>query len=196
MDPERIPSLDRCRLLFGVPLDLQGFRRDLENPGKDFVRNCGPVWPQYRWSVVDPAAKLIAAARAAGAAVVVDATLADLAVAFRGPTDLLILVAHWLPGRIELADAIHDIADIIAAVPEGFDGAVDLCVCQSEDLAIGLRHHRPNSVVRFADVDAVPRLWFGYLRALLARLQARDATYMQAATEVLLLFMNDRRKTA
>ena len=100
---QRIVRIERCRVMFAVPLDTNGFGADLESDARDFVRSCCPEWPRYRREVIDPAMKVIGAAREFGAGVLTDATLDDWSAMLRQPLDLVVLVAHWLDNTINFA---------------------------------------------------------------------------------------------
>jgi hypothetical protein len=192
--PAEVAAPGRCHLAFGIPLDLAGFRRDLESPEKDFVRSCCPLWPRYRSHVIAPATRLIDDSIGRGVNVVRDATAADLAELFRQPSDAVIVVSHWLDDQIELADGMYRIEDIVACVPETFDGVIDLCVCNPEPLAIALRERRLSCITRYAQIPAIPYILFGYYRALLHRLARQDCSYLTASVEVIRLLMTPSKE--
>jgi hypothetical protein len=186
---QRIVAIERCRVMFAVPLDAAAFRADLESEDRDFVRSCCPEWPLYRREVIEPAMKVIGDARRFGAGVSTAATIDDWGAMFGEPLDVVVLVAHWLGDTVEFRDGMHSVGAVIGRIPAAFDGAIDLCVCHPEALAIALRDLFPRSVTHYASAAADPRVFFPYLRALLWRLSRGDCSYLTASSEVVTAFL-------
>jgi hypothetical protein len=197
---ERIVAIERCRVMLAVPLDAASFRADLESADKDFVRSCCPEWPLYRREVIDPAMKVVEEARRLGADVITSATLDDWGAMFGEPLDVVVLVAHWLNDKVEFRDGMHSVRAVVDRIPAGFDGAIDLCVCHPEALAVALRDLFPDSLTHYPSVPADPRVFFPYIRALLWRLSRGDCSYLTASSEVVTAFLQapgrNRRRAA
>ena len=187
---ERIADIRRCCVIFGVPLDNAGYRKDLEREDVDFVRFSGMTWPTYRQEVAEPAMRIIAEANQFGARVITDATLDDWEAMFHEPLDVVVLVTHWFGESIELRDGMHDVQAVIQRISPGFNGALDLCVCHPEPLAIAIRDFFPDALAHYPSVPANPRVFFPYIRALLWRLSQGDCSYLTASTEVVDAFLN------
>jgi hypothetical protein len=196
---QRIVDIQRCRVMFAVPLDAVSFRADLESGERDFVRSCCPEWPLYRREVIGPAMKVIEAARQFGAGVITGAAIDDWGAMFRQPLDVVVLVAHWVDETIEFRDGMHPLRAVVERIAAGFDGAIDLCVCRPESLAIAIRDLFPDSLTHYPNVPANPRVFFPYIRALLWRLSRGDCSYLTASSEVVTAFLQspgDRRRAA
>ncbi len=182
-----------CVILFGVPTDYKGFRRDIGAANKDLVPNRCPVWPQYRNEVVVPAERLIATALQCGVRVERDAALHNVHSACDGRHSVVILVAHWTRDDIELADGLHPFRNIVEQVFEGF---VDLCVCVSDRLAFSLRELRPRCIIKFAlGTFVIPSIWFGFFEALFTYLGEGLHPYMNAYNDIIGNFLQPRGLT-
>jgi hypothetical protein len=186
---ERAIHPEDCAILFGVPTDYAGFRRDLGAPNKDLVPNISPVWPVYRRDIVQPVERLVATAAPLGVTMWHDVTLRELSKAADGRRMVVILVSHWTEDRVELTDGLHAFVEVVEAVPETFDGFLDLLVCEPDNLAISLRDFRPRCIVRFATRSKVKlAFWGGFFEALFTSLHESPRPYMRAFNEVIQLF--------
>jgi len=198
---QRIVSMSRVRVMFAIPLEEKEFARDLGRSDVDFVRNCClGEWLPYKREVIQPARRMIKEARRFGARVITDASLGDWGAMFGEPLDVVILITHWLGDTIEFRDGMHSVSDVVGRMPAGFNGAIDLCVCHPEPLAVAIRDDFPEAVAHFPAIPANPRTFFPYIRALLWRLSAEDCAYLTAAREIIDAYVTaepaDRRKTA
>ena len=140
---------DQCAMLFGVPIEEREFRPALADPARDFVRNCCPIWPLFRREVAVPGASLIAHARSLGVTIHTGATPETIAEAC-GVAAVVVIVSHWVASRVEFRDGMHPIDAVVDAVPDAFDGFVDLLICVPRPLALALRARRPNCLIRYA----------------------------------------------
>ena len=126
-----------------------------------------------------------------GARVVVieRATLVAVSAACNARTPVVIVVSHWAGGTVELYDQMHPMDTIVQAIPDDYDGFVDLLICIPRPLALALRDSKPDCLIRYAEAKVRPRLWFPYFEALFHRLSAGDVSYLDSSREVLLAFM-------
>jgi hypothetical protein len=93
----------------------------------------------------------------------------------------VILFAHWTEaGAVELADgpAAHD--KVLTAIPESFRGILDLCVCHPLPLVKAVREQRPDVVVKFTHLRAVPAYWLQLYRVVFSLLDRSAGSYTQA----------------
>ena len=189
----RTVSIGRCRVVVGIPLDLAAFRADLERPDADFV-HCHPIWALYRREVIEPAAHVLETARRVGAGVITGATLDDFEAMFTEPLDVIFLITHWCGETIEFRDGLHPVQSVIERIPPRFDGAIDLCVCHPESLAIAIRDRFPEVVTHYPRIPAKPRAFFPYVRAMLWRLSHGDCSYLTASSEIVGAFLAPARR--
>jgi hypothetical protein len=176
-----------CTFVFGLPMDFDAFRRDLDSSDKHLVPKCYPYWIAYRQDVVEPGELLMEEARRLGAAVATDVSLERFGSVF--DRSVVILVAHWVGESIELADAIHGIPEILEAIPPSFDGFVDLCICHPDSLALSIRERCGRAMVRYSPIESPTEIWFAYYRALLRILANFERTYPDATAELLSHFL-------
>jgi len=182
-------SPEECVILFGIPTDYAGFRRDLSSSNKDLIPNSGLVWPQYRSEVVAPVERLIAAAEKLNVRVQRDVELQDITNACDGRHLVVILVSHWTDDCVELADGLHPFKDVVVSVPDDFEGFVDLIICVPDSLGIALRDLKPNCIIRFArGTYIIPSLWFGILQAVITNLGEAPRPYMDAFNDLIARF--------
>lgn len=154
-----------CKIVIGLPSTPDELADYVANPcGRDLLASQRLTVQQYERQVMAPLARLAPVWRGYGARIYPGATLGMLGAAVReGPTASLFLVSHWrdapLPA-IELFDGMADIDEVAGMFPAAFDGVVDLCICQSIELAKRIKSRCPEATVKWVNVDATPAVWF------------------------------------
>jgi hypothetical protein len=151
-----------CALVVTVPLERAEFMADIYS-GTDFLdqfrarqrtRLLEVLWTIYEANVAT-AATIIARARGRGVTVCERSGLGDFARCLEQYA-VVTLVAHWRPAPqdragaadriggpgVEFVDGVAGVERIVAAIPAGFSGVLDLSVCNSTLLAEEVRRHR------------------------------------------------------
>jgi hypothetical protein len=86
-------------------------------------------------------------------------------------------------------------SDVIAAVPDRFNGILDLCVCHPKELAKTLERLRPRCLVRSSNREATPVFWLYFYDVLTTILQTRRTTYTAALEETFRRFLPRSKRT-
>lgn len=98
------------------------------------------------------------------------------------------------PGRaIELGDGMHTIEEFVSSIPTGFDGILDLTVCNSVLLGAAVKRWRPSTtvVVNRYPTDIRIRMTLYYLTA--SYLQRKKVAYLDALIETHRMVQENRR---
>jgi hypothetical protein len=181
-----------CTLAFGVPTSVGAFERLARSPGRrGFASLERFTAEEYGWSVADCYGREAPPMVALGARLENDVTREDFERLLRDQSrPVVVLFAHWeddqpdRPGGVEFADGLAPLDDVIAAVPESYDGVLDLCVCHPCKLVPRLRQQRPTlGPIRFAESQLTFALWLRLYRVLLHLLAEREITYFDALEE-------------
>lgn len=188
----KIVRPENCVLAFGIPTSYEGFSKALDGSYKgDFILNT--VWEKYYFEIVSHLEIVEPVISKFGARVLHDVTLAGFGSIFSDdPPDVAILFSHWKDQSVEFADGLAHVSRIIEQVPLGFSGLLDLCVCHPENLAIRLRHSRPNCLVRFTNKIATPYLWLYFYMTVFKILHENNVTYLQALEMAIDAFIKKR----
>jgi hypothetical protein len=172
-----------CALAFAFPLGRARFEADRQPGGdKEFALRFR-AYSDYYDQIVRPYERTVRPAlEPLGVHIATDVTLPQFRRLFDdGAPAVVILFAHWRDetDQVELADGMVGAEALALAVPEQFDGIVDLCVCHPRALARALEARRPGCLVKRIDVEATPILWMSFYVLLLRALGARGLTYFQ-----------------
>jgi hypothetical protein len=133
---------DECVIVFGIPTSKASFVRHLaERNRHDFVPNVCPAWPAYE-RMVEHFDLVVPRIRLFEVDLRQDARLSHFAEAFVNRR-VVILSSHWINDQVEFDDGLYGIDAVASAVPETFDGVIDLCVCHPDALVMRLRRDRP-----------------------------------------------------
>jgi hypothetical protein len=185
-----------CALVVTVPLARAEFMADIHS-GTDFLdqfrarqrtRLLEVLWTVSEANVAT-AATIIARARRRGVTVCERSGLADFARCLEQYA-VVTLVAHWRSARfrnnefedpgVEFADGVVGVERIVAAIPAGFSGVLDLSVCNSTLLAEQVRRHRHFGLV-IANPFPVPLdIWMDLYDAAMRLVQHEGASYQDA----------------
>ena len=146
-----------CALAFGLPLTEEEVRSELSaSSNKDWIKHFSAFYPKlsldtlwrgfYVPEVVRPVQQLIQTAQSLGVTVYPACSLQQLTEA-AAKHDVLTLVSHWTAdGEVELRDGLHSPQNVAELFPAGYDGVLDLMICQSVLLAATLKQRFPNCV--------------------------------------------------
>ncbi|WP_206243398.1 hypothetical protein [Novosphingobium terrae] len=143
----------------------------------DFIHRIPGGWRVYERSLLRQIRDSVAYYRSLGVIVELNFTFA----AFKelawqsGPNKAVTLVAHWTSAGVEFVDGIAPFDAIAKAVPETYNGIIDLCVCHPAPLVVALRQERPAiRAIRFIDAPASLLLWLRLYKALFATLATEE----------------------
>lgn len=162
-----LPS--ECALAIAIPLTKDGFLEQSESPTRDYARlfreqlsglGVGELWEKYRSAVVEPAQRAMESAARSGVMVVADVSLFEWTRVI-GARRVVSLVAHWSDAGItgvELADAVHRPAAIVATLPTGCDSTFDLRMCHSFVLGEALKRAAPKCHVVMNERAVTPSI--------------------------------------
>lgn len=183
-------ALSACKIVVGIPVTPTELREAMVDPrGRDLVTGGAISMSQYTREIIQPFATLIPVWRALGARVHTGVTAQTLAREIaQGPTALLVLLSHWVDEpepAIELFDGMRPVAEVAALLPADFDGAVDLCICQSLALSKQVHARCPKAIVKWLNVPATPVVWFHILTLTLRIMHDEAQTYLYAVDKAL-----------
>lgn len=180
----------QCVIGFGIPTSEQKFREDYRHPKKDFAKMYQGIWPKYRNQFIDPYKNVSKKLICTKVNLIPELTFAAFREAF-STYRVVVLFSHWADDQVEFADRMVPTDEIIEAVPEAFDGVIDLCVCHPVSLAAGLRMKRAYCLSRFINREATPLLWLHYYQVLFEHLKRTPLTYLKATDDVIKTFTKD-----
>lgn len=187
-----------CKVVIGLPssaAELADYRADPR--GRDLLATQDMTVQQYERQVLQPLAHAIPIWRNFGARVYAGATLGTLAEALQeGPTASLLLISHWrdsAPPAIEFIDGMVEVTDVAAVVPPAFDGVIDLCVCQSIELAKHLKRRCPQATIKWVNALVTPTIWFHVYSLTLRLMREQQLDYLDALQQSLRRFKNGKK---
>ena len=184
-----------CGLIVGLPTSHEAFLDDAMNVEKSFVRawaasrrgsSVEALWREYQ-AIMDYAATIGAEAAESGVAVVLGGAQASWP-ALVTRRRVVTLIAHWVQrdGRssVEFTDGLATIGRLIAQIPAGFSGVLDLTTCPSAHAIAVLKHARPACTV-LTNRDAAPLdVRLAMYRQIVRILGSEQTTYVEAAARV------------
>ncbi len=179
-----------CVLALALPTTRATFERCRRRREGSFA-NLFIYWERYQREVMRPLDKVLPRMLRLGAHVVHDLALRDFGELFLQDFPVIILMAHWKPGAVELADGFASVEAMIENVPPEAERIIDLAVCRPEPLTVALRRLRPRCLTRFSHADATPALWTYFYYALLHQLRHQDLTYMNAVERTISHFRSE-----
>lgn len=169
-----------CAMAVAVPTSRDSYLEHIAAPRhRDFVPRICPVWAKYQRELVEPFAEVLPRIQGAGVKVVVRATLKDWAALLSDGFAVVVLIAHYNSWAVEFYEGMVDIDQVVAAVPQGYEGVLDLCVCHSERLVTSLKLGR-NCLVRFSSASATPSVWAYFYSVLFEVMTAQRCDYLSA----------------
>jgi hypothetical protein len=177
-----------CVIAFGIPVSLAEYRRDIEAGARhDFAKRVSTRWRYYQWAVVRHSDKLLPIMRENGARVVTNLTLAGFGACLADRTcSVFILVSHWTTHGVEFADGLATVDDVLASIPDEFDGILDLCVCHPDALVSRIRAAKPEiGLVAWTSAKAQLQLWLYFYAAMFKAMTDGRHTYLEILEEQL-----------
>ncbi len=175
MPTESGPPVERrvvpadCSLLVGIPTDRAAFVERLERPTgyvADMARARGwtprtgtAAWALYESGVAAPLLEMVDAVRRGGVEVRLDGSLSHLR-ELAASRPVLTVFAHCEAsgdgGTVELFDGTLDVEAVAAALPDVFDGVLELALCESWVLGERAKRVRPRCLVVMQTKKVVP----------------------------------------
>jgi hypothetical protein len=174
-----------CRIAIGIPSTTAELADCIAKPcGRDLLGSGRLTVQQYSRQIMEPLARMAPLWTRLGAKVHASATLATLSEVFGDRSaKTLLLVSHWKESpapAIELFDGMVPIGHVVATLPTDFDGVVDLCICQSLDLAKRIKSRCPRATVKWVNVEATPTVWFQVYTLTFRLMSERQLDYLNA----------------
>lgn len=171
-----------CVLAFGIPTSEEEFWEAKEDPTRDFVSNCCPVWQVYKCDVVAHLEEVTPYLKGLGVKIIYGLKLSDLRRLLTDNSNkVVILFSHWRDDSVEFFDGMASADAVVDEVPADFTGIIDLCVCHPVRLAIKLRDHLPlESLVKFTSSKSTPYKWLYFYWAVFTILDDSDVSYLEA----------------
>lgn len=212
MQPNTLASSTRdlpsgCALVIALPLTHDEFSRDAQAPNKDFVRSWMSHFPgfstEFAWQEYKRYADLVTdvsqEAAKAGVTVALQATLADWAGALPR-CRVTSLIAHCTgpsPGDpVAFADGLYRPEDIVAAMPSGYAGTLDLTVCFSLHLAPYIKRSFPHCTAIANKHQAQLDHRVAIYRQTLRLLKTGNYAFVDAMKEVQLAILSNAKVAA
>lgn len=169
-----------CMIGFAIPLNQEEFFDQFNAIDKDFVRNCCSSWAKYKVEIADILQEMFSQFNALGVVTITHLTLEKLTPCFQQGKKHFTLVAHWYNDTIEFFDRMVSCDEFVNAIPESFDGIIDLCVCTPEPLAALIKAKRPDCSVRYNETKTSITHWIHYYLILFRYISINNVTYNQA----------------
>ena len=212
MQPNTLASHTRdlpsgCALCIALPQTRYDFCRDAQAKNKDFVRSWmshfGAISTEFAWQEYKRYADLVSdvsqEAAKAGVTVKLQATLADW-VSFLPRFRVVSLIAHCTgPNHgdpVEFADGLYHPEEIVAAMPSGYAGMVDLTVCFSLHLARYIKHSFPHCTAIANKHQAQLDYRIAIYRQTLRLLKTGNYAFVDAMKEVQLAILSKAKVAA
>ncbi len=179
-----------CALLIGIPLTLEDHMR--KKHCEDSMSLLEPIWSKYESQVVSPYLKQLKKTYSTtGVKITEKANLNHWKQAVcHSELKVVILFSHFSSDSVEFDDRMVKSTEIVNAVPQEFDGVLDLCVCHPVSLVEKIRVERPNCLSKFIDHTATPIIWMHFYAVLFQLLRQEELTYMQALEKTIFAFFS------
>jgi len=176
----RKSALPHCAVAFAPSLTRDEFMAELYASNKDFARTCCPIWSKYRSDVIKPWARSSRRFRALGVQVVLPATFQAFSEAFKPCREVVVLVAHWGDSCVEFSDGTVPYHRVAEAIPPGWRGILDLCVCHPDGLAKELKAKNSTCIVRYSNRRASLDLWLKVYEGFFTTMVQCEIDYLDA----------------
>ncbi len=179
-----------CAIAFGIPTCQHVFvdQRDNMKREHDYVRYSKyPEYTEYYSGFVRFLDELEPGLQDIGVRLAYDVTPWDLTELFQ-QYRVVILFSHWTDadpefplGAVELGEGLVDIDTIVEAVPQDYDGFLDLCTCSPPNLIDALLYARSRCRLKYTEKeDAKPDLWLYFYAKLFQLLHEKPMSYPDA----------------
>ena len=157
----------KCLFCFGLPLEKDVFFNDLQTDSpKDFAKwfrkshclenfNNNFVWNEYENNISKTVKQAMANVEKLGVTVIPNFALADLKLA--KDFDVVTIFGHWLSNgkKVEFADGIYSVDEIISAIPHNTEFMLDLNVCYSVILLDEIKKHFGRNIIVFGNKEPI-----------------------------------------
>ena len=152
-----------CVVAVGIPIHRDEYVGSVDRTeGTCVVQTQRISWPKYEREITEPFLRASRRWRKLGVVIFTQVTLTALSKIFlQHDPKALILFSHSRDDHVELFEGMVPTDDVLGVIPESFSGTVDLCVCHSGALAMKIKEHRRNAIVKFSDNPAMYTIWFG-----------------------------------
>lgn len=178
-----------CAIAICIPITKDEFNACRTDPhGRELA--LGVSWRQYQTDIVDIFKRLRPKWKAAGVEIYTSVDLKLLEQIFTHQWDAVILISHWRNQTIELFDGMIDIERVTKAISPDFKGVLDLCVCNSADLAAEVRALRPNVPIKYSSIPADYPVWFRIYDVVIELYAQGQTSYLDALTTTLKEFIS------
>jgi len=179
-----------CAVAFALPTSEEDFALSLAQPHSDYVRRFKAAgWAQYA-STCEHLRQSIGRYRACGVTQVHERlSLRDWPDLFNR-AKVVILFAHWIDGdrpgegAVELWDCRASPSQLLAGIPNNFDGVIDCSVCRPFELKEIVDRRRPHATVAIIPFNVHPVIWSEIYGTILEILQRFNVEYMETANKV------------
>ncbi len=180
---------EHCIVAFGIPHNRAEYVEYVDAPrGRDLLSAQSLNWSRYERQIAGLATHLVPTWRALGVKVLTGLRATDFSTLFCDrQRRVVILISHWKEDTIELFDGMAGVQELAAKVDPGFNGVVDLCVCDSLPFALHLKQRR-GIVVKTGDRAVHYTFWLNAYAVVFQVLAARQMSYFDAVGEVLTEF--------
>lgn len=181
-----------CTVLVGIPTTESGYiaaRAQHAKVSNGFVStlHAGGLLA-YREEVIGPFGHANEIWRRWGVDVQTTLTRSRLSAALQSPDrHVMIVLSHYVEGHLELDDGMLPDDELVALLPPGYRGLLDLCACKPMRLVSRIKHKAPGCSVCFASDELTPLAWFGFYSRLFHGLRKEPMSYVQAMERTCLL---------
>src|ERR1051325_6081220 len=184
MNLEDVIAPTDVRFLMTLPLERGRFFAAVRDPRRHFVPQICPWWSKYCDEIVAPFLALEAEATRLGCYVWRDVDLEKLARGFNEAFKVVVVFAHWSGNRVELAEGLVSVHDLVPCLPREFRGICDLTVCHPWALVSALKMRWPECTVKHAVGDVKSLLWWAVYQSVVRRLASRPEPWVDALLAV------------
>lgn len=183
-----------CALAIALPFDRAAFVADADDAGKDFVRSwslaarapAGDLWPAYA-RILEYAKTVGDEVRDLGGLVAAPATLQAWSRLVHSRR-VVALIAHWAArtegDRIEFADGLVTVDQLVSVLPPDYNGVLDLTTCHSTRAIRWIKRARPGCTVLANRGETDLDIRLAVYRQILRVLQRERTSYVEAASKV------------
>lgn len=186
------------KMVVAIPTTKSELDDYIQYPEKrDLLSAQNITYQRYEREIIIPFSRVIQTWENLGIKIYTGATLNVLYDALQDDqTTCLCLVSHWVlnPQRIEFFNGLIPIEEVASVFPIEWDGVLDLCICQSLELAKLVSNRCIKATVKKTSSKeknkemATPAVWF-YIYTLAFRLvREHKISYLEALDVAIHLF--------
>ncbi|HSZ62581.1 MAG TPA: hypothetical protein VK828_12340 [Terriglobales bacterium] len=166
-------------IAFGIPTTRQEFIRSQAASESDYSKRWLGGWGQYRAQFVSDLEIVAPDMEHAGVELVRGLRVGKLSSLFFNRR-VVVLFSHWAGDKVEFFDGMASVEIIMAEIPAGYDGVLDLCVCHPIALVEKLLARRPAYLVKYLRQEAAPHYWLYFYRDIFRYMSAQNVDYLKA----------------